>query len=528
MTRPKLAQLDGRSFDVAVVGAGANGASAAQHLAAAGYDVLLVDKGDYGSGSSSRSSRLLHCGLRYLAPGGSMWDFVRHPNALRIALTMARKAMECRAQLVETAPERTQKLNFCFPIFDGGPYKPWQVSLAMRLLERLGPSSVPLDYRNLAPKEVAHTPLVRWLRDQDKLRGLAMFREYRYEWPERIIADAVLDAERMGAVARNYTAVTAMAKAGDGWRLTLADPTAPGATATVVAKLVLNMAGIWIDRVNALAKPGAKRRINGTKGSHIVVRLPADCAEYGIATINRENEPFYCIPWRGLHFFGPTETLYDGDPDDVRVTDDEVDWLIAEANYMLPALGLRREHVIFSWAGVRPLGADPDFPKGKRSREVHDLAADGMPGVYAMTAGPIMTHRSAGPEMVDIVASKIAPRRARQALSYAAAAFPENQNSPPLLDHDTRVKLSDLKFAATREHATSLIDILFRRVPVGWTEGMAHAEALKAAQAVAPELGWDQQRIDREVQAYRAHIEQFYRVDPRGRAIDVEPRSARP
>ena len=91
MTRPTLGDLDGRSFDVAVIGAGANGASAAQHLAAAGYDVLLVDKGDYGSGSSSRSSRLLHCGLRYLAPGGSMWDFVRHPNALRIALTMARK-----------------------------------------------------------------------------------------------------------------------------------------------------------------------------------------------------------------------------------------------------------------------------------------------------------------------------------------------------------------------------------------------------------------------------------------------------
>jgi glycerol-3-phosphate dehydrogenase len=522
--REPLSRLNGKSFAVAVVGAGVNGASAAQHLAAAGHDVLLVDKGDFGAGSSSRSSRLLHCGLRYLAPGESMWEFLRHPKTLAIALRMARQAMESRAQMVETAPERTQKANFCFPIYAGGTYEPWQVSLAFRLLELLGPKSVPLGYKRIEPRDVPAVPLARWLRDQERLLGLAVFDEYRFEWPERICMDAVLDAERLGAVARNYTAVTALERAGNGWRLTLADQLQPGDTATVEARIVLNTAGIWIDRVNALAGAGGRKYITGTKGAHIMVRLPPECRDYGIATINRLDEPFYCFPWRGMHFFGPTETVYQGDPDDVSATDDEIDWLIDETNHLLPALNLRREHVLFTWAGVRPLGADPAFPKGVRSREVHDLASEGLPGIYAMTAGPIMTHRSAGTELAALVGSKLKPSRAPQQVSYSASKFPENQNSPPLLADDTSIKVADLQFAARQQHATNLVDLLFRRVGAGWTATMGHEAAERAAQAVAETMGWDGKRAERETQQYRAYLERLYRVRPDRNAPLVRPR----
>ena len=117
--RPPLSPIDARRFDVAVIGAGVNGASAAQHLAGAGYSVLLVDKGDFCSGSSSRSSRLLHCGLRYLAPGGSLWDFAFHPSRLKVALGMARQAMLSRRQFVQTTPERVKPLNFSLPTLAG-------------------------------------------------------------------------------------------------------------------------------------------------------------------------------------------------------------------------------------------------------------------------------------------------------------------------------------------------------------------------------------------------------------------------
>jgi glycerol-3-phosphate dehydrogenase len=323
-----------------------NGASAAQHLAGAGYSVLLVDKGDYGSGTSSRSSRLLHCGLRYLAPGGSIWDFALHPSRLRTALSMARQAMLDRRQFVQTAPERTRALNFHFPVWRGGVYQAWQVDLAMRILAALAPSDVPLGQRRLSADEARRTPLVNALRDLDKLEGVAAFREYQFEWPERICMDAVLDAERLGATVRNYTAATRFAREGDAWRIGLADALERSASAEVTAAMVLNMAGIWIDRVNRSAAERARRRITGTKGVHIMVQLPPECADNGVATLNRLNEGLYCIPWRGMHYFGPTETLYEGDPDDIHPTEEEIRWLLDEANHLLPALNLKRNDVL--------------------------------------------------------------------------------------------------------------------------------------------------------------------------------------
>ncbi|MDA0701699.1 MAG: FAD-dependent oxidoreductase [Proteobacteria bacterium] len=220
MPRSKLENLDGQAFDVAVIGAGLNGASAAQHLAAAGYTVLLVDKGDYASGSSSRSTRILSGGIRYPAPGDSMWEFARHPSQLATALSMAKQAMTTRSQFVNTTPERARKLTFCFPIYKTDAFKPWQVRLAFKLLEMLGPGDIPLDFEMVPGTTATKLPLVKWLRNPEDLTAAALFREYQFQWPERVGIDAVLDAERMGAVVRNYTPVTGMAREGDGrWAL---------------------------------------------------------------------------------------------------------------------------------------------------------------------------------------------------------------------------------------------------------------------------------------------------------------------
>ena len=119
-----------------------------------------------------------------------------------------------------------------------------------------------------------------------------------------------------------------MRRDGEGWRLTLADALAPGAEATVKAKVVLNMAGTWIDRVNQMAADKAKRKIRGTKGVHIAVKAIPGAEYHGVMGHHREGEHLYCFPWRNFHYFGPTETLYDGNIDDIRATDDEIDWII--------------------------------------------------------------------------------------------------------------------------------------------------------------------------------------------------------
>jgi len=504
--RTPLTELDGAKFDVAVIGAGVNGASAAQHLAAAGFTTLLVEQNDFASGSSSRSSRLLHCGLRYLAPGSSMWEFAFHPRRLMTALSMARQAMLARCQMVRETPERVRAMTFSYPIYKEAPYAPWQIDLAFRILKGLGPKDVPLDYRRLSRAEARKRPLLEWLRDIDRLKGIAQFREYRFDWPERIALDAILDAARLGAVVRNHTALKGLERQANGdWRLTLADGP-EGKEATVTANAVVNTAGIWIDRVNNMASANAGRRITGTKGIHCMFRLPPECADQGIASMNRDDEPFYCVPWRGLHYVGPTETLYDGDIDDIRPEEDEIEWLLAEANHLLPGAEFKRANMLFAWAGVRPLTFDPAQPKGARSRELHDLSGDGLDNMFALTAGPIMTHRSAGDILTKRIAQKVRPSGTPGALSFAAGKFPDNTNSPAIDDDWPEATFADLRHAAAHEMPGDLIDLLFRRSGNGWTASMAAPMAEDAAREVAAEMGWDEARIETEAKAYRAHV----------------------
>ena len=345
--RPTISNFDKAAFDVCVIGAGANGASSAQHLAAAGYKVLLVDKGDYGSGSSSRSSRLLHCGLRYLAPGTSVCEFLLRPSRFRPAMRMAKLAMEARRQIVRTTPERVRAINCHFPIWEDSIYRPWQIRVGLGLLASLAPRDVPLEQHMLSPKVAKKIPLIGGLRAWDRLQAIGAFAEYQFEWPERLCVDAALDAERLGALVRNYTAATRMTRRNDAWEVELSDVLS-GATATIQTKLVLNMAGIWIDKVNSSSGVPRARKILGTKGIHIMVQLPRECADYGIATLNRRNEPLYCMPWRSLHYFGPTETIYEGDLDNIRAEDEEIDCLLEEANHLLPSLGLKRSDILLA------------------------------------------------------------------------------------------------------------------------------------------------------------------------------------
>ena len=130
MSRTDLSALHQKSFDIIVIGAGINGASSAQHLAAAGYAVLLVDKGDFGSGSSSRSTRMMHCGLRYFETRRPILDFALAPGKLAVALRMAKASMEIRGELAKDSPERMRAIRLMFPIFKDGPYKAWQLDLA--------------------------------------------------------------------------------------------------------------------------------------------------------------------------------------------------------------------------------------------------------------------------------------------------------------------------------------------------------------------------------------------------------------
>jgi glycerol-3-phosphate dehydrogenase len=505
--RMTLSSLQDAVFDVAVIGGGINGASAAQQLAASGYRTLIVEKGDFGSGSTARSSRLLHCGLRYLAPGRSVFDFVRHPGRFVEALSMARQAMLARYDIVRTSPSSVNRMQFCFPIYHGDRYRGWQLDAAFRLLAACGPGDLPLDYERLAPEAAARRPLIRWLRDFDALNSVAVFREYQLDWPERICMDAVLEAERLGAVARNYTLARLISRdRSEGWSVGLRDVLTVEPEIRVRAKLVLNMAGIWIDDVSRTANPNAGRKVLGTKGCHIVVRLPDECRGYGIATLNSKQEPFYCVPWHDLHYFGPTETLYDGDCDRILVTENEIEWILHEANRLLPSLKLTRADVLSTWAGVRPLTYDDALPAGRRSREIHDLSSDGLPDVFAMTAGPVMTHRSAGMELVGIINGRLAPSGSGRERSYTPSPLRFTRDRLVDVDRLGPIQWTALASRVEGEHAVSLSDFLFRRTGVAWRRQLSEEEVRQAANAIGAQLGWAPHQIDAEIEKYQAEV----------------------
>lgn len=510
--KQSLAQLDRRQFDVVIIGGGVNGASAAQHLTSAGYSVILVDKDDFGSGSSSRSGRLSGNGLRYLASGRTFWESLINPKAILNGCRMAKLALADRAGMVKNTPERLQKYQAYYPIYKGGPFKPWQFDVAFAVLRSLGTGGVPLGYKRMKPDVVRNHPLLRRLRNPEQLAGVISFDLYQFNWPERIVVDAALRAEEMGATIRNYTTVVGLKRDMQGlWQVRLRD-NIDGSEGAVTGKLVLNAAGIWIDQVNKLNGAPASRKITGTKGVHIAVRLPPDCR--GVALLHEDSqgkEPIYCVPWGDFHYIGPTETLYEGDLDNIRPEEDEIDWILREINHLAPGFKLTRDDVIYSWAGVRPLTNDPEKPMGLRKRTLHDQSADGMPGVLSLTGGPINSHRSAGRAVLETVKRTIPPSRSLQPLSFAIPKQDKQESSPAFVNEDNGVTISMLRHAAEKEHVRSLTDLLFRRVPLAWTaESLGTNISTRAAESVADILGWDKKRVEQEVMAYEDSLRRLF------------------
>lgn len=496
MTTPTA---DVKNFDVVVIGGGINGTSAARELTAAGYSVLLAEQADLAYGASSRSSRILHCGLRYFETQHPVRTFARSPLRFLAAAKMAKAAMESREELVRLRPERCKAFTMCFPLWQGDDIRGWHLDIGFALLARLGPSNPPLDYRRVRTALDRDIPLLGDLRDRDRLTSVATYREYIIDWPDRLCVDNALDAERNGAILRLFTRAALRERTSDGdWIVDLLARS--GTVETVRAKVVLNLAGTWIDNVRPAGLTANRPLVRGTKGSHIVVRLPDRYQGFGVATLHRGRMPFYCLPLNDDHFyFGPTETPFDDDASEARPTTEDVDFLLSEANHLLPGLSLRRMDVEFTWTGVRPLTFDPEQPMGRRTREIHDLSAQGMPRVLAMTAGPVQSYMSAGRELHKAVA-RLLPAAGQRAA--ARPASPRRTTASGV----GRTGLTDTyKAAVLDEHARDLCGILRTRTGHAWGRHIDRDVVDHAAQSVAGLLGWTPEQAAKEVESFLLH-----------------------
>ena len=367
-------RLTDGDYDVVIVGGGMAGAGGARDLAMRGLAVALVDKGDFASATTSVSSKLIHGGLRYL----ELFDF-----------GLVRESLAERERLQRLAPHLVKPLPFLVPVYRDSSRGLIKVRLGLRLYDWLAPGRRRERSRVLRPIDALS--LEPALRPED-LRGAGYYFDDLLLFPERLCLENVLSACRHGARAYNYCQVVELVRdAGGAVAGVKARDLLTGTVATLRARIVVNASGPWVDDIRALAGVSERGRLlRRTKGIHCL--LPR-MTERAIYHATHDDRMIFVIPWREFSLVGTTDTDFDGDPDRVWATRDEVDYLLGEVRRALPDPRVRAEEVAYTYAGVRPLS----YEEGRRASDVsraHRIVAEERGRFLSITGTKLTCFRS--------------------------------------------------------------------------------------------------------------------------------------
>lgn len=465
--------LQAGTWDVLVIGGGIVGAGVARDAALRGLRVALTDQGDFASGTSSRSSRLLHGGIRYLAQG-------------RIGLV--REASREKTIIRDIAPHLAEPLAFVFPTRKGDGWPRWQLAIGVKVYDllcgrqNLGPSSVLGRQRLL--------DLVAGLSDDRLTGGVRYFDALTND--ARLTLDTLRSAAAAGAAIANYVKFEGAVPDNSGWncqlRCILSDKSLSVATRTVV-----NATGPWSDRIPL---SGANLRL--TKGVHLVIdrtRLPIDDA----VVMTQGQRILFGIPWGERVILGTTDTDYDGPVATPVCEPEDVDYILGVVNGAFPAANLRIADVISTWAGLRPLVADRNGKPSDISRR-HEIRTT-HPGWWDATGGKLTTYRLMAEEAVDAVVEHLGggvsqSTTATQRLLSTDAANEISGILPP------PIKPEVVEHCCRREWAVHLDDVMIRRT--GWRHyHRDHAEiAERVSRWMQSALAWGDEARSDELHRY--------------------------
>ncbi|HZR97013.1 MAG TPA: glycerol-3-phosphate dehydrogenase/oxidase [Gaiellaceae bacterium] len=370
-----LEKLASREFDLLVVGGGIVGAGIAEAATAHGLSVALVDKGDFAGATSSASSKLIHGGLRYLRLGD---------------VGLVREAHHERRLLMRVvAPHLVRRLPFLFPLYDGGPYRPWFVQSGIAVYSTLARARL----NGLVKLDRAHK-LVPQLRPAG-LRSCALYEDAWTNDGRLTIANLRAAADR-GAVVANYAEVVALSPL---------EVRADGRTFGVRARSVVNATGPWVDHLRLLEDPRAPRSMRLSKGVHVVV----DGGEDWNAALTIPHDKVrvtFAVPWEGMLLLGTTDTPFEGEPETVAVTDDDVRQVLREASVAVDGLGEPRA----TFAGLRVLpGGDGATVSARRET----VFSTGPTGMVSVAGGKLTTYRRIALGALDQLGVRGLSRRAR-------------------------------------------------------------------------------------------------------------------
>ena len=473
-----LARLASESFDLLVVGGGIVGSGVARDAALRGLRVALVDQQDFAAGTSSRSTRLLHGGLRYLAQG---------------EFGLVREASLEKKILHRIAPHLGQPLGFVFPAYAGEGPPLWQLRIGVKLYDLLCSGRNFEPSRGLSREEArAWVPGLK----AEGLRGAVRYFDALTN-DARLVIDTLRSAARHGAVLANHVRLTGATAGSDGWECQMT-PTAPDeAPFKLRARTLVNATGPWADR---LAHSSVKLRL--TKGVHLVVdhrRLPVPDA----VVVTEGKRILFVIPWGERVILGTTDTDYAGDPAAVTTEPADIAYVLRSVNEFFPQAELRAADIISTWAGLRPLVANPDGSPSDISR-AHEIRSP-RSGWWDITGGKLTTYRLMAEQAVDAVVRHLGrppvPCRTAQEPLLEPGAGTDGSGilpgpcTPAAVAHHVRA-----------EWACHLADVVVRRGGWCYYDRDFARRLTEVAAWMGAAAGWDAARREREIAACRAEL----------------------
>jgi glycerol-3-phosphate dehydrogenase len=515
-------------FDVVVIGGGVTGAGAALDAATRGLSVALVDARDFASGTSSRSSKLFHGGLRYL----EQLEFGLVREALR-----ERELMTTRL-----APHLVKPVPFLYPITHRMWERPY-VAAGLTLYDTMGGhSSLP------GQKHLSHRAALRvfpGLRD-DALVGAVRYFDAQAD-DARHTLTVVRTAARYGAVVRASTRVTGFVRESDRVVGVTVRDAEDGRTQTIAAGVVLNCTGVWTDELQALSGARGRFRVRASKGVHIVVPRDRITGDAGLI-LRTDSSVLFVIPWKNHWLIGTTDTEWNLDLAHPAATRNDIDYLLENVNSKLVA-PLTYDDIEGVYAGLRPLLAGESEETSALSRE-HAVARV-VPGLISIAGGKYTTYRVMAADAVDMAIDdlprRIAPsctdkvpllggdgyyamRNQLEALAAEYGLHPHRIShvldrygsmirdvldpgltQPALLETVPSAPdylMAEIRYAVTHEGALHLEDVLTRRTRISIEyphRGVACAEVI--ATMMGDILGWDEPTKELEVGSYVARVE---------------------
>ncbi len=510
-------------YDLIVIGGGINGAGIARDASQRGLSVLLLEKNDFGSGTSSWSSRLIHGGLRYLEYG---------------EISLVYESLHDRRALLQVASHLVKPLRISIPIFRDSERGRLLVRLGMIAYDLLSLGKELPGHKMLNKKDaLAEMPGI----NAQGLKGMAQYYDAQVEYAERLVMENVLAAQEDGATTLNYCEVIDIeiedaCAQGVRWK-----NNRTGLVERATAPMIVNASGPWVDRVLERAnQTGMLRYMGGTKGSHIILPVfegAPDSALYVEAA--SDGRPIFIIPWNQQLLVGTTDIRIDQSPEDVVATDNECEYLLAEVNRVFPAANLDLEDIHHRYAGVRPLPRKTEGPESAISRKHllkhHNHIARGL---YSVIGGKLTTYLSLANDMLkrlDRDFSLGLPKGATDKLVLPGARPYDNASAPGWLGESTLAHLvsvyggrceqivaiaeqdaslrevvddfsgaiaAEVVFAIRAEAAYTIDDVINRRTMLGLGPDRGLGAAAKVAAVMANELAWTNEFKESEICAF--------------------------